>query len=479
MKTARWATLIIFLAAVYCSTVAAQIGKDPVIVIPGLEGTELLQRDGSHAWFSVRRGKGDDLRLPVTSPVFTRDRDTLRPGDIIRKVDVKLLPDIEVYQSVIDALESKGYTEANWANPKATDVFYVFGYDWRRDNVENAQLLMQRMEGVKRRLRKPNLKFDILAHSMGGLIARYAAMYGSAEPPITNPAPTWAGAADINKLMMFGTPNMGSFGAFDALLNGEPIILAHKLPFVDDFRAEDVFTLPAAYELLPHQATTRFLDGDLKPMQVDLYNPDTWFKYGWGALSDEKFLSKLKDAAVLAKTNPDIKPKPFDKGNIDDRLISQTTYAQAKAFFVAALLRGKRFAAALDAPSKKQPIQMYVYGGNCADTIDGAIILKGSKEGEWDTVISAKDVKSAAGRAFKKDDIRTAIYSMGDGRVTEASLVGASKPLEANAKIEFFGDSYPLVSSMFTCTSHIKLLLERPIQDSFLSALVVTKQVQP
>ncbi|MFL6373308.1 MAG: esterase/lipase family protein [Pyrinomonadaceae bacterium] len=352
MKIARWAILITSLVCGVSAAAFAQTGKEPVIIIPGLEGTELMQRDGTHAWFSVRRANDDDLRLPITSPVFSRDHDSLKVGDIIRKVDLKILPDIEVYQGVVDALESKGYTEATWANPKATDVFYVFPYDWRRDNVENAQLLMRRIQAVKLRLRKPNLKFDIIAHSMGGLIARYAAMYGSADLPVGNPVPTWAGASSINKLMLFGTPNEGSFVAFDALLNGEPLILGHKLPLVDDFRAEDIFTLPSIYQLLPHQANARFLDDDLKPVQVDLYNPDTWFKYGWGALADDKFLSKLKDAAAIAKTNPDIKPKSFTKGNLDDRLISQTTYAQAKAFFVAALLRAKRFTAALDAPSK-------------------------------------------------------------------------------------------------------------------------------
>jgi hypothetical protein len=164
---------------------------------------------------------------------------------------------------------------------------------------------------------------------------------------------------------------------------------------------------------------------------------------------------------------------------VDDRLTSQTTFAQAKAFFVAALLRAKRFADALDAPSKKQPVHIYLYGGNCADTIDGAIILKGAKEGDWDTIVSAKDLKTAAGRALKKDEIRTAIYTLGDGRVTQASLVASGKPIEAKAKIEFFGDSYPLASSFFTCSSHSKLFLEKPIQDSFLSSLVVTKSAQP
>jgi len=479
MQLARWAILITIFVVGLSVDAAAQTGKNPVIVIPGLEGTEILQKDGSHAWFSIHRGSGDDLRLPVQSPVLSRNRDSLRPGDIIRKVDVKLLPDIEVYQGVVDALESKGYTEASWSNPKAYDSFYVFPYDWRRDNVENAQLLMQRILAVKSRLRRPQLKFDIIAHSMGGLIARYAAMYGSADLGAGDPVPTWAGAAHINKLMMFGTPNQGAFAAFNALLNGEPIIASRKLPFIDDFRAEDVFTEPSVYQLLPHQSTARFLDDELKPMSVDIYDPNTWYKYKWGAISDPKFLSKLKDAPALARTDPDIKPKPFTKGNADDRLISQTTSSQAKAYFTAALLRAKRFAAALDAVSRKQPIPIYIYGGNCAQTMDGAIILKGEKNGQWETVIDARDVKTAGGRAMKKDEVRAAIYSLGDGRVTQQSLLDASKPPEANAKIEFFGQSYPVTSSFFTCGSHTKLFLEKPIQDSFLSALVVTKQAMP
>src|SRR3954470_22107233 len=116
MRRLLWSFLLVTFGALLCGGASAQTGKNPVIIIPGLEGTEILQRDGTHAWFSVRRGKGDDLRLPITSPVFSRNRDSLHAGDIIRKVDVKILPDIEVYQAVIDALESKGYTEATWAN---------------------------------------------------------------------------------------------------------------------------------------------------------------------------------------------------------------------------------------------------------------------------------------------------------------------------------------------------------------------------
>ena len=70
--------------------------------------------------------------------------------------------------------------------------------------------------------------------------------------------PTWAGAVHINKLMMFGTPNEGSFSAFEALLNGQPVIANRKLPLVDDFRSEDIIAIPSVYELLPHRRTLAF-----------------------------------------------------------------------------------------------------------------------------------------------------------------------------------------------------------------------------
>lgn len=462
-----------------CIAVSAQTtGKEPVIIIPGLQGSELIDPTGKTIWFSIHRGKVDDIRLPITSTVMSRNRDGVRAGDIIRKVDLKLLPDVEVYKALTDALESKGYTEAKWNAPRATDVYYVFPYDWRRDNVETAHLLIQKMAAVRRALRRPNLKFDIVAHSMGGLIARYAAMYGMSDLPVGPPVPNWSGANYIDKLMMFGTPNEGSFTAFEALLDGSPVVADRKLPLIDDFRTEDVFSIPSIYQLLPHNSQMRFLDEDLKPVAVDLYDPKTWEKYHWGALYDPKYLSKLRDAATLAATNKEIKPKPLDKkANLDDRQTSQTTFAQARAFLAAALDRAKRFAVALDAPVKKVPIEIYAYGGNCAQTLDGAVLVS-DKDNMWTTIIDGKDIKSKDGKELKKDEVKAAIYSLGDGRVTQRSLLASDQTM-VDGKPEFANAIFPVASSFFSCGSHTKLFLEKPIQDSFLSALVVEKTNQP
>ncbi len=465
---------------VVATSIPQTTGKAPVIIIPGVTGTQLVNpKTGKTVWFSIKRDKDDDIRLPMTSTVLAANRDALRAGDIIRKVEIPVLPDVEVYQSLIDALIARGYTEATWDKPKATDVFYVFPYDWRRDNVETAHLLMQKMTGVKRQLRRPTLKFDILAHSMGGLIARYAAMYGMAELPHGNtaPVPNWSGAVHINKLMMFGTPNEGSYSALDALINGSPLIAARNLPLVDDLTPEDVMSTPSAFQLLPHIAVAHFFDENLKPLSVDIYDPQTWAKYRWGALYDPKFLGKLKDAARLSLTNKDIKPMPPGKNaNSDDRIISRTTFAQAQAYFVAALSRAKRFNVALDSAEKKTPLQIFAYGGNCQPTLDGAILIYDAKKDKWTTVFDAHDIKTADGKEFKKDEVRATIFALGDGRVTQWSLLTTAAKADApDAQPSIF----PVTSSFFGCGLHTKLFLDKPIQDSFLSALVVTEQKQP
>lgn len=477
-------TIFLFLALVTLTigTAAQVTGKRPVIIIPGVTGSQLVNtKTGTTAWFSLRRDKVDDIRLPMTSPILARDRDNLKPTDIIRKVELPVLPDVEVYQSLIDALIARGYKEGDWNHPQATDVFYVFAYDWRRDNVESAHLLMQKMADVKRSIRRPDLKFDILAHSMGGLIARYAAMYGMSDLPREGavPVPNWSGAASIDKLMMFGTPNEGSYTALAGLLNGYPIVASRKLPFVDDFRAEDVFTAPAAFQMLPHGAAARFFDEDMHPIAVDLYNVDTWLKYGWGAISDPKFLGKLKDARSLSVGNKEIKPTELKKdANFDDILTSRTTYAQVRAYLASVLSRAKRFQAALDVPVTKLPFLLYAYGGNCQPTPDGAILFHDEKKEVWQTVIDAREIKTVDGKVIKKEEVKNSIYGPGDGTVSLRSLLASNdalKPGETAAAPTFLLTT----STFFACGSHTQLFLDKPIQDSFLSALVVEQQAQP
>ena len=112
MKMVRRSSFGILLALVLLSSaiaVSAQAtSKRPVIIIPGITGSTLINsRTGKTAWFSVKRDKDDDMRLPMTSPNLRLNRDNLRPGDIIRKIELPVLPDVEVYQTLIAALEAR------------------------------------------------------------------------------------------------------------------------------------------------------------------------------------------------------------------------------------------------------------------------------------------------------------------------------------------------------------------------------------
>jgi len=274
-------------------------GKNPIILVPGLSGSELRNKiTNERIWFKAVKSKSEDLRLPILADV-TKMHDDLVASDILREVKIGIFPGIDVYGGFIRAMETRaGYHEEKWETPSDggyQDSLYVFAYDWRLDNVENARLLVRQVEALKRKFKKPDLKFDIVAHSMGGLISRYAAMYGDADLPTGNrrPQPTWAGARDFDRIVLLGTPNEGSALSLSSLLNGYAVgNIRIDLPFVQDSSKFMVFTIPAAYQLLPAPDTLRAFDDKLEPISIDIYDPKVWSKYGWNVIDDKKFTSR-------------------------------------------------------------------------------------------------------------------------------------------------------------------------------------------
>src|SRR5215813_14080499 len=102
----------------FCAFGGFAQGKTPIILIPGLTGSELINsRTGEKVWFKTARSKTDDLRLPI-GPDLTANRDTLVPGDILRDVKSTVFPRTDVYGGLLAALQSQGgYREARWDAP--------------------------------------------------------------------------------------------------------------------------------------------------------------------------------------------------------------------------------------------------------------------------------------------------------------------------------------------------------------------------
>jgi pimeloyl-ACP methyl ester carboxylesterase len=426
-------------------------GKRPVIVIPGILGSQLInKKTGEQDWPSLFRSKGDGSSLPM-SPDLASNRDDLVAGEIVDALRLgKLLPEVNVYRDLLTALHDfAGYQRGDWANPPANgdaDTFYVFAYDWRRDNVENARELTRRLVALKQRLNRPDLRFNIVAHSMGGLIARYAAMYGDSDLPAVGapPTPDWSGAAHISKILMLGTPNQGSADAFATLLFGYSITegLRRRIPLLNKLTPDDAITSPALFQLIPHGASAKFLNQELQPLEVDLYDPSVWKMYGWSVINDPEYRRRY---ARGTSTDSEVRLQTLD------------------AYFAAVLARAKRFHEALDAPSNRpMPVTLLAVGGDCEETLDAPVIMR-DKKGKWLTLIRPREFISSTGKKITKRDVTEAMYSPGDGRVTRRSLLGADA---RNAS------SLLLTYAVFACDLHGQLQRNRIMQDNALTALV-------
>ncbi|MBX7055650.1 MAG: hypothetical protein K1X36_11905 [Pyrinomonadaceae bacterium] len=425
------------------SIAAAGQEKLPVIIVPGLTGSELInKRTNEVVWFKAPRSKDDDLRMPVTANVL-RSRDDLVRGDILRSVKVGIFPRIDVYGGLVETLIAKaGYHEESWQSPTSkgdTAAIYVFPYDWRRDNVENARLLIHEITALKLKLKRPDLKFNVIAHSMGGIITRYAAMYGDADLPPANrsPKPTWAGARHFGKVVLLGTPNEGSVLALRSLVDGFSIGGIHiNLPFVQDLSKFDLFTIPSAYQLLPAPGTLRVTDENFEPISIDLYDPKEWAKYGWSAIDDKGFPAQFRLAERRA----------------------------APEFFASALLRAKRLHEALAAgAASNRPGLFHIVGADCNDALDLIVLRRDKRTDQWVTMFKPASFLKNSGDKVTHEELKDLMLADGDGVVTKRSL-------ETDTQTRFAGTSViKPASSKFICEEHNKLAANSDIQNYLMS----------
>lgn len=444
-------------------------GKPPIVIIPGILGSQLRNpQTGEIVWPSALRSDVDGLSLPMT-PALSENRDALVADEIV--LNARLLPKLErfspevaVYRELIRALKDYGgYREGSWDAPAPgdhQDTFYVFPYDWRRDNVETAAQLVARLEELKRKLGQPGLRFHLVAHSMGGLVARYAAMYGANDlpPDGSAPRPRWDGAAHIGKIFMIGTPNEGSAEAFVTLLEGYSITegLRGRVRLLNKLTREDAVSVPSIYQLLPHAHAARFLGEDLKEIEVDLYDPAAWREYAWSPLADASFRAR------------------FSRGETRDEEAARPPrpLAELDAYLAAVLARARRFHEALDAPHDGDaPVQLFAFGGDCEETLSALVLRRDPKTNRWQTVTQARPWRTAAGTEHKRKEVERAMYEPGDGRVTRRSLLGETLagPRRAGA---LYDTALPLAYAVFACDLHGDLQTNKTIQNNALTLLI-------
>jgi pimeloyl-ACP methyl ester carboxylesterase len=362
-----------------------------VVFVPGILGSQLLRPDGAEAWLNLGNTLGHhDISLPLKLP-FSRSRDDLHPGFLVGTDNV--LPrafGFTEYSDVLDLLDTAGWEPGVGRGPR----YAVYTYDWRRDLVESAQGLERRLEGLAREMGDPEARFHLVGHSMGGLVVRLYLRYGGTGASEGRPV-AWAGARRVASVVLAATPNAGSLPALGAILNGERVGLSHTT-----LAAAVVRRMPSIYQLLPPAGTKPLVDARGRPLALDLHDPATWERFGWG---------------------------PFAPAS-DDRL------APERAFVAAALRGAKALHAALARPPTTPcPVPVYALGGDCLLTLARAVAGEGRPGSP----------PRLEARTRREQDL---LYEAGDGRVTRASLLATHL---AGAESASSGSGLPEVTQAF------------------------------
>lgn len=432
------------LAGLAFASFAHAQGRNPMILVPGLTGSELRdKKTGEKVWIKAfKSDKSDDIRLPISTDIASMG-DNLVPGDIVRRVEFAGVSVRDVYGGFVKRMTAAGYHEEKWDKPSDKDVenaLFVFPYDWRLDNVANARLLIKSIDSLKEKLKRPDLKFDLVAHSMGGIISRYAAMYGDADLPAGKALPTWAGAKDIDKVVLLGVPNEGSVLSFGAILGGFTVGgVRIDLPFVQDTSKFTVFTIPSAYELMPAPGTLKAFDENLKPIDLDLYDAKTWAKYGWNPIDDDKF------------------PDMF---SLAERRVAQP-------YFEAMLARAKSLHQALAAADgKPAAVKFLTVGSDCKPAPDAVVIYRDQVTSKWKTIFRPKGFTRADGQRVSDEDVRKVMMATGDGVVTQRSSETTTQ--SGLMKVRSVLDAQP---GKYFCDDHNHLAADDEIQDHIIQLL--------
>ena len=289
--------------------------RNPIILIPGILGSKLIDsQSGKVVWGAFAGGYANPkepdgarlIALPICEGLSLSElRDRVIPDGALDRVRVVLfgLPFKRiVYLHILCALGIGGYRDEVLATSGAIDyggqhfTRFQFDYDWRRDNVENAkrlhEFILEKKGYVQAELEKRygiadyDVKFDIVTHSMGGLIARYYLRYGPTDLPEDGSIPpvTWAGARYVERAILVGPPNAGSIKALVQLIRGRK--LSHFLP---KYEPAILGTMPAIYQLLPRGRHGALVDAaDPKRRIDDILSPELWEDMGWGLAAPDQ-----------------------------------------------------------------------------------------------------------------------------------------------------------------------------------------------
>jgi hypothetical protein len=256
-----------------------------LVFIPAYEGSKLYDPtlnekddDPPCVWGSLDAIRSSKLYLALRMPNPLTTAPLISAGPI------------NVYGDFVDGI-TDDHDKFPGFHPYTQDAdFFIFAYDWRQEIASvTAPLLLQALESYakvhaqKTGIPAKDTKFIIVAHSMGGLVAR----------TFLGENPDWADR--ISSMYLVGTPNLGSVKAIKTLVVGPgglkenainfPASLLNLLPSSVNANLTKLvaITRPSLYELLPfNDPRWECVAADGSRMRIgslDLLSVGTWQPY--------------------------------------------------------------------------------------------------------------------------------------------------------------------------------------------------------
>lgn len=359
------------------NTPAQQMGDErtPVIVLPGVLGSKIVNANsGLKIWGAFTFGAADvdkpggarEVAIPMRlGAPLSELRDDGVATEVLDYVeaDIGLFRGLKLgaYVDIMRTLAVGKYRDQTLGEKGVVDygnkhfTCFQFAYDWRRDVSENANALHQQILSAQNAVRKgrglspeTHVKVDVLAHSMGGILLRYYLRYGTQPMPNdgTLPELNWAGAQNVQRAILVGTPNAGAAKTVVELVEG-----MNLNPLFPNYRAIILGTMPSAYQLLPRTRHGLVVDKDTGK-RINVYNVETWIKYGWG-------LASRDEDKVLQWLLPDI-------SSPEERHLIALDHLEKS------LNRAEQLHRALDIPSSPPAgTELYLFAGDGIETVAG------------------------------------------------------------------------------------------------------------
>ena len=240
----------------------AAVGPNrPVVFVPGISGSVLIDPMAGDREIWIRNlVDWPDLSLfPSDGPILIRASDALRVAQVALPV-VGVVGSEPIYGPFLQRMADEGFHEYELADdgtfieerlslsgcdlsqaddPGPKPDLFIFPYDWRKDNGQNADLLWEYVRCVREFYAPADTEVSIVAHSMGSLLSR--------RYILDNP-----GDHHVKALITIGGPFLGAPKLIYVLETGHfldpPVSL---LPTVNSTFKHLTRSFPGAHQLLP------------------------------------------------------------------------------------------------------------------------------------------------------------------------------------------------------------------------------------